>query len=180
MSDIAPVKSQIQNEEATYPAAASSSFATRVGSSINFINLYQHIERQWVLNGKYGASTGSQINVDGVIPILFNMTIVGFCMFNAVAGASGTTEIDIQRRINSGASSSSIFSVTPKITSAAGNGAYMIKQYGPDLVLDNPAGTTLPTFSVLDLNAGDVLHLNFVTRQSGAESLTISLFMKPR
>jgi len=50
----------------------------------------------------------------------------------------------------------------------------------PAETLENPAGTTLPTFSVTQLNKGDALTLDFVSRQLMAESLTVALAVRPR
>lgn len=169
----------IQVEETQYAAAVSSSVAQRLGSGINFINLYQHTDRSWVLNGNYGVSTGAQSGVDGAIPIWRDMEIIGFFMFNYVNGVSGTTEINIMRHTASGPGSS-IFTVTPKITTAAGNQAFMMEWYDPAEILENPTGTTLPTFLSRNLNKGDALTLDFVQRQSNAENLTITLAVRPR
>lgn len=179
MSDISPQRKMIQVEETAYSAAVSSSVAQRMGAGINFINAYQHTDRSWVLNGRYGVSTGAQSGVDGTIAIWRDMEIVGFFMFNQAAGSSGNTEVNIKRHTASG-SGTSIFTVTPKIAYTAGNLVYMSVWYDPLEVLENPAGTTLPTFVSRDLNKGDALSLDFVERQSGAESLTITLALRPR
>lgn len=179
MSDVAGVRKMIQVEETAYASAVSSSVATRVGAGINFINLNQHTDRSWVLNGNYGITTGSQEGVDGALPVFRDMEIIGFFMFNYVAGSAGTTEIDIIRHTASGAGTT-IFTVTPKISYTAGNQAYMEVWYDPSETLENPAGTTLPTFLSRNLDKGDALTLNFVTRQTNAESLTITLATRPR
>jgi len=180
MSDISPLRKIIQVEEARYPAATSESFATRVGSSINFINTYQHMEKEWVLNGRYGATTGAQTSVDGAIPIGRDLEIVGFFMYNAVAGVSGSTEIDIKRHTVSGSAGSSIFTVRPQISYTAGNDAYLMVWFNPAETLSNPSGTTLPTLPSYNLDKGDALTLDFINRQQNGESLTISIMVRPR
>ena len=177
MADISPQRKQIQVEETRYSAAVSSSVAQRIGAGINFINLFQHTDRSWVLNGRYGFTTGAQTGVDGTIAIWRDMEIVGFFMFNEISGSSGTTEINIKRHTASGVGTS-IF--TPKIVYTAGNLVYMSVWYSPLEILENPSGTTLPTFLSRDLNKGDALSLDFVQRQFDAESLTITLALRPR
>ena len=180
MSDISPLKKMIQVEEARYPAAASESFASRVGSSINFIKLYQLMEKEWVLDGRYVTDAGPQTSVDGAIPIGRDLEIVGFFMYSAVAGSSGSTEIDIKRHTTSGSAGSSIFTVRPQISFTAGNNAFLMVWFNPAETLSNPSGTTLPTLPSYNLDKGDALTLDFVGRQLNGESLTVSLMVRPR
>ena len=179
MSNVSAVRNIMQAEELTSEAAVSSGTATRIGEALQFHNLYQLAPLFWNLNGRYGGSTAAQTGVDGALPIFTNCDIVGFFMFNQVAGASGITEIDILRHTASGAGAT-IFSVRPSISYVAGNLAFISLYRDPSVVLENPAGTVLPTFSQTQLNAGDALTLNFVTRQLNANGLTVSLAVRPR
>lgn len=180
MTDISPLKKKLQLEELLAAAAVSSGTGQRLGASINFILDFETIHRTWQVNGIYGRSTGAQSAIDGSIPIEFNMEICGFYMANEIAGSSGTTEIDIRRQVASGSAGTSIFSVRPQITSAAGDKAKLQANYTPNETLHNPTGTTMPTFSSFNLDKGDALFLDFVTRQQDAQSLTVTLIMRPR
>lgn len=179
MADQLGIRKIIQVEDTQYAAAVSESLGSRLAQSVNHILFYQYDHKGWVMNGKYSGNGGAQAGVDGALPIFRDMDIVGFFMFNYVAGSSGISEVDIVRRTASGAGSS-IFSVRPSISYGAGNEAYMMTWLDPLEVLENPAGTTLPTFSVTTLDKGDCLSLNWVTRQLGAESCNVTLALRPR
>lgn len=179
MSDISPLRTTIQAEEVAYAAAVSSGTGTRLGQGLNFHNVNQIQIVEWVLNGNYGRNTGAQSGVDGAIPIFRSCEIIGFFMFNYVAGSSGITEIDIQRYTASN-TKASLFSVRPSLSYTAGNEAYMSVWYDPNTTLENPTGATFPTYVSRNLDAGDALGLDFVTRQQDAESLTIILALRMR
>lgn len=179
MANISPVKTIIQSEEVAYAAAVSSGTGTRIGQGLNFHNTNQIQIVEWVLNGKYGRNIGAQENVDGAVSIWRDCEIIGFFMFNQIAGSSGVTDIDIQRYTSSN-TKASIFTVRPSLSFTSGNEAYMSVWYDPTNVLENPTGSTFPTFVSRNLNAGDALALDFVTRQLDAESLTIQLALRMR
>lgn len=179
MSDITPLRTIIQSEEVAYAAAVSSGTGTRLGQGLNFHNTNQIQIVEWVLNGKYGRDTGSQSGVDGAISIWRDCEIIGFFMYNGVAGSSGLTDVEIRRLTSSGVSAS-IFTTRPTLSFTSGNEAYMSVWYDPTNVLENPSGSTFPVFSSRNLNAGDALVLDFVSRQLNAESLTVQLALRMR
>lgn len=179
MSEIAGQRKMIQIEEVAYAAAVSSGTGSRLGSSINFINLNQYDHKGWVLNGKYGTSTAAQNDVDGALPVFRDSEIVGIFMYNFIAGSSGTTQIDIKRHTASG-SGTTIFSIKPSISFTAGNNAYLSYWLDPSEILENPTGTVIPTFSVTSLDKGDALTLDFVSKQLGGNGLTVALALRPR
>ena len=179
MSNVSAIKNIIQSEEVTSEAAVSSGTATRMAESIRHIQIYNIENPTWKLNGTYGKGVGAQATVDAAVPIFTDCDIVGFFMFNTVAGSSGSTEINILRHTASGAGTS-IFSVRPQISYTAGNLAYLATYLDPVLTLENPAGTTLPTFSTTQLTAGDALTLNFVQRQVSGNGLTVTVAVRPR
>lgn len=180
MSDITPAKKLITNEEVDAYAAVSNATGNRLGGCLNFHNYYQFTTLQWNLNGKYGRATGGQQGVDGAVPVFWDCEIVGFFMFNSIEGTSGTTEINIRRFTSSGGSGSTIFVVRPSITSASGSNAYLSAYYDPIVTLENPSGTVMPVFTSRQLNRGDALVLDFTSRQAAAESLTVTLALRPR
>lgn len=179
MSNINPVRTIIQSEEVSYASAVSSGTGTRLGQGLNFHNTNQIQVYQWVLNGRYGRNSGPQSGVDAAQAIWRNCEIIGFFMFSSVAGSSGTTDIDIRRFTASGVSAS-IFTQRPTLTNAAGDEAYMMSWYDPTNVIENPSGSGFPLFVSRNLDAGDALVLDFVTRQVDAESLTIQIATRMR
>lgn len=180
MADISPLRKKIQVEEVQAFAAVSSATGSRIGASTNFILEKEKVHRTWQINNKYGKSASGQTSVDGSIPIEEDMEIVGFYMNNDIAGNAGTTEIDIRRRVTSGTSGSSIFTTRPAIDFTAGNSAKLQVGYNPNETLHNPTGTTLPVFASLNLDKGDDLFLDFISRQTNAYNLTVTLIMRPR
>lgn len=181
MADATPRRINIQSEEVRYRSAVSESTMTRVGQSINFINLKQYDSRGFFQNGPYFTG-GVQAGVDGAWPVLFDVEIIGVSMFNLVAGTSGTTTLDVRRftASNTPAGGASIFSVKPSITSAAGNNAFVFYDFLNSVVLENPTGTTLPVLSVTNLNAGDMLTLNIDSAQPLAQNCGLVLYYRPR
>lgn len=180
MTDISPLKKKIQSEEVLAQAAISSGTGNKIGASVNFILERETIHRTWQLNGIYGTSTGAQTAVDGSIPVEFDMEICGFYMANEIAGSSGTTEIDIRKQAASGTSGTSIFTTRPSLSTAAGNRAKLQANYNPAETIHNPTGSTMPVFSSFNLNKGEALFLDFVTRQANGQSLTVTLICRPR
>lgn len=180
MTDISPLRKKIQVEEVQAAAAVSSSTGSRIGASTNFILEKEKVHRTWQINNKYGKVASAQSAIDGGIPIEEDMEIVGFYMNNETAGTSGTTEIDIRRRVASGSTGSSIFTTRPAIDFTAGDRAKLQVGYNPDETLHNPSGTTLPVFTSRNLDKGDDLFLDFISRQIGAYNLTVTLIMRPR
>jgi hypothetical protein len=180
MADISPVRRKIQVEEVQAFASVSSSTGNRIGASANFILERLKIHRNWQINGRYGRNVAAQSEIDGGIPLEEDLEIVGFYMNNQIAGASGITEIDIRRRVASGTTGTSIFTTRPSISFAAGDNAKLQVGLSPSETLHNPAGTVLPVFSGVNLNKGDDLFLDFVSKQLGAESLTVTLILRPR
>ena len=180
MTAISPERKIIQIEETAFAAAVSSSVATRIGATNNFLLEKEKGHRTWQINGKYGTSTGPDSSIDGSIPIEEDMEIVGFYMASSVAGVSGITEIDIRRRVASGTTGTSIFTTRPSISFSAGNNSKLQTKYNPNVVDHNPTGTILPVFNSFDLDEGDDLFLDFVSRQSLAEGLTVTIILRPR
>lgn len=180
MTDISPLKKKIQSEEVLAQSSVSSGTANKLGASVNFAldsNLYH---ARWQLNGIYGSSTGSQLLVDGGMILPRNYTIVGFYMQIDAVGTGGTTQIDIRRQQASGSAGSSIFTIKPSMTTAAGNLSKLYVKFNPSSTVHNPTGSTVPTLAINNLDDGDSLFLDFVTRQSGADSLTVTLILNPR
>lgn len=185
MADITPQRIILQEEETQYRGSVSEATLNRFGAAANFVNLRQYDSRGFFLNGPYSAVSGAQTGVDGAWGILFNVEIIGVMMFNLVAGSSGTTTLDIRHftASNTPSGGSSIFSTKPSITTAAGNNAFVFRDFLNGSTLENPTGTTVPVLtggSTYNLSAGDMLTMNVDAKQTGGQNCGVLIYYRPR
>lgn len=174
MSDVTPLKRNIQVEESRFKFAVSESMIQKTAGSINFINYYQHSEKQFFANGKYNLAGFPQTTVDGFTFFQYNAEIIDAWMYIQTAGSSGTTELDVKYASTPGGAFTSIFSTTPKISYAAGDNVWI--HVGSAL-----ANTTAPVLSTTNVDAGWALKFDIVQGQSGSAIGTgIVLHYKPR
>lgn len=178
MSNIPAVdEGLIQEEETVFKAAVSEYAARRVGSNLNFIRTYSHVPSQFKINGRY--NTGITLaRIDGFIYFEFNAEIIDIVVLNGTAGSGSTTELNVYRYVTSGGSGTSIFSTTPKITSAAGDNVKI--QIGSSVT-----GTTAPVLTSspnrLAVNAGDWLECKMITTMSGSpRDIQLVVVWRPR
>lgn len=162
MSDVPASKANIQVEESRFRYAVSESFAQKVGGSINFLNDFQHSEKQFFLNGRYW-SIGTLTGMDGMVFFQFNATIIDVWMFvQKQTGATGSfTEIDLKRATTEGGPFTSIFSTTPRINGTAGD--YIWTHVGASVT-----GTRAPVLSTANVNAGDAIRCDLVATPTGS------------
>ena len=90
----------------------------------------------------------------------YDAEIIDAWMFVQKSGSGGTTEIDIRHATTPGGGFSSIFSTTPKITSAAGDNIWIH-------VGSAVGGTTAPVISTTNVNAGDAISCDLLQAQTG-------------
>lgn len=177
MADITAIRINIPLPGAQYRAAVSESLIQNLGSSINFINDFQHNTRDWYINGPYNVVTPPQTFVDGMQFMLFNSTILDAYMFVEFAGSGGTTELDVLRATTPGGSFTSIFTTKPAILSTAGNAIWIH-------VGSSVANTTAPVLdsSQTAVNAGDAFRLDLTQSQTGdtVAGAGLVLFFRPR
>lgn len=174
MADLADERKLIQIEETRFRFAVSESWAQKIGKAINFILNREHKSRRWDINGIYSGITLPYNGIDGYEDVHKDIEILDVFMFIQTAGSGGTTEIDIQKASAPGGAWTSIFSTTPKITSAAGSGTWV-------RIGGSGVGLTAPILSSANLSAGDVLRCNLVQAQSGSPNGTgIVLHYRPR
>ncbi len=169
-TDVTPARYNIKVEETRYKAGVTEATAQKLGGSINFINNYQykHFEFGFV---KAIASSGSPTYNLFTAPLVIsdleafpsNSEIVGITLHHGTSGSSGTTELDIQWATSNSGSFASIFSTTPKVTSAAAADV----QFDTFGNATTPAGCTVPILSKTTFNAGNVLRCRAVSLQSG-------------
>jgi len=178
MADLTPERINVQSEEVAYKAAVSEATFTRFGSAVNFINYFQHDRKEFFINGPYQAVVAP----DGAHLFLYNAEIIGYCMFNVVAGSGGTTTIDVRKYTASNTGGASMFSTLPSIAASVGNYAFVAESFAPGaVVLENPAGTTKAVFTSLLVDAGDLIVVDITAAQSGApQNCGIVIFHRPR
>lgn len=176
MALLADVRRYVDELEIKYRAAVSESTFSKIGSAINFILHRTHEKKDFFLNGRYGVASVPALGVDGVCIFEFDAEIFAVYMFNHVAGSSGTTELDVKKQATSGGAYSTIFSTTPKITSAAGN-------YARIGTGETVSGCTAPvlTSTPLNVSAGEALRLDLISAQGGVpENCGIVIHYRPR
>jgi hypothetical protein len=174
MSDISPVRKNIQVEETRFRAAVSEAFSQKVGSSVNFINTYQKYDKAWFINGKYNLLLIPFDAIDGIFVLPDNALITNAMMFVRQAGSGGSTQLDIKYATAPGGAWTSIFSTPPAITNSAGNYAWC---YTGSAF----ANTTAPVLDVTELEAGWALRCDILAAQTGdARGAGLTLYMQPR
>jgi hypothetical protein len=188
---VTPSRTLVYTPGAQFRSAVSEELIQRISGLQNFISLYQHSEKQFFLNGPYDIKTPPQTALDGLTIFEFDATIIDVWMFNLVAGSSGTTELDIKMATTSGGTFTSIFSTTPKITSAAGNNAWVgnpsVWTTGSpvqDGTYTVPTGCTRPVLTgggqTLDVNKRSALRVDILQAQTGGQNCGLLVHYIPR
>lgn len=188
---VTPTRTLVYTPGAQFRSAVSEDLIQRIAGLQNFISLYQHSEKQFFLNGPYDIVTPPLTALDGLTVFEFDATIIDVWMFNIVAGSAGTTELDIKMATTSGGAFSSIFSTTPKITSAAGNNAWVgnpsVWTTGTavqDATYTVPTGCTRPVLSgggqTLNVDKHSALRLDILQAQTGGQNCGLLVHYIPR
>lgn len=175
MTAIPASRQIIQQEETRSQAAVSESTMTRMGAMNNFLALKECTAHDFNLNGAYNIVNTPNLAIDGPITYPFNFEIVAAIIYAGNGmGSSGTTEIDVKWKPETGGSFASIFSTTPKFDStatpfdSARNGA------------TPPTGFTAPVLAKTTFNAFDILHLDLLQAQLGpVNGVYLKLFIRP-
>jgi hypothetical protein len=105
------------------------------------------------VSGPYNAAGSTQTEV-ALDRVTFDMTLKGAKLLIKGAGSSGTTEVDVQKSENNGATWTSVFSTKPSVVASAGNYA-----------VSNNAVISGGTMSISN---GTLLRLNITNVQSGS------------
>lgn len=188
---VTPSRTLVYTPGAQFRSAVSEELIQRLAGLENFISLYQHSEKQFFLNGDYSRVAVPQTAADGLAVFEFDATIIDVWMFNIVAGSAGTTELDVKIATTSGGAFTSIFSTTPKITSAAGNNAWVgnpsVWTSGAavqDGTYTVPTGCTRPVLSgggqTLDVNKYSAIRLDLISAQTNAQNCGLLIHYRPR
>jgi len=174
MTDISPERKMIQQEETKPQAAVTESVMSRVGAGINFINVRHLYIKEFCLNGKYNI-INPNLSLDGFLTYPFAFEIIDVVVkIGELNGSGGTTELDLKWKPFSSGTYQSIFSTTPKWTSAA----------VPDSAVKlgtSVTGFTTPVLSKTTFDAYDLIKLDQLQAQTGdVFSYYVTLFIRPR
>lgn len=174
---VTPARKLIYQLGTQFRSAVSEELIQRLAGISNFISLYQHSEKQFFINGSYSTATTPVLGVDGLAVFEFDAEIIDVWMFNTTAGSGGTTELDLKVATTSGGAFTSIFSTTPKITSAAGNNAWVGAPGGAYVA---PTGTTAPVISTVNVDAHSAIRLDLLQTQTGGQNCGLIVHYRPR
>lgn len=174
MTDIAPERKIIQQEETRAQAATSESVFQRVGAGINFINTRQFDQKDFILNGPYNTVPTPQLGVDGPITYPWNFEIVDVLVYAGdILGSGGITEFDIKWRPEAGGPFFSIFSTTPKIGPTA-------TPFDFTRIGKVATGFTAPVLVKTQFAPFDTIRLDILQAMTGTvNSSFVKVFMRP-
>lgn len=170
MADVTPLRQNIDQNEVQYKAGVSEATGTKIAGSINFINDYQYKHFEFGFIKAISSSGNPTYNVFTAPLVISDLEqfpsdseIVGITFQHSTSGSSGTTELDIEWATENDSTFASIFSTTPKVTSAAASNV----QFDTFGNATTPAGCTVAVLSKTTFDAGDVLRCKAVTIQAG-------------
>jgi len=174
MTDLSDERALIQTEETSFRFAVSESLAQKLGKSANFILNRNYQEKAFRINGGYNTLTLPFNQIDGYAFFQYNALILDAWLYVQTAGSGGTTELDIKLATSSGGAFSTIFSTTPKITSAAGNNKFI--HVGSVI-----ANTTAPVLSTTNVDAGSAIRCDIIAAQTGTvDGCGLVIHYRPR
>jgi hypothetical protein len=179
MSDLAGQRIILQNEELKSGVPGSEGTMQRIGKSTNFLLEQPMHNLIWSMNGQYSIGGAIQNFVDGPRMLSKNYYIHAIAMWAYTPGSSGDLIIDVVRRPPSGPATS-IFSVQPKVNFSSGAYGRLAKRFPDNTTLVATAGTTLPTLSVTNLDAGDFIEMNLLGVQASGFDGGLQIELRPR
>jgi len=130
---------------------------------------------EFKLNGNYGSISTPNLELDGYCFFNYAATILNVWAYSVVAGASGTTTIDLQYTTSPGGSFTSIFSTPASFTSAAASSNYVDAQG----VVTPGTGVTAPVLSTSNLPAGSAIRMSILSVMAGASDCGIVIQFNP-
>ena len=146
MSDVPPVRQNIQIQAVQFTSAVSENLAQGLAQEQNFINYFQMMDKRFNFNGPYNSVSLPIIAADGMDPFEFNSQIIDVWLFCRVGGSSGYTEIDIEVAATPAGPWTSIFTTRPRIyfnAAALVAGSY-VWVGNPNPTIVGPAYTPTP------------------------------------
>lgn len=175
---VTPSRENLRVGDVSYKRALSEAIFTKVAAQNNFINAYQTDYHSFFLNGSYSVIAG-EFGIDGAYTGFYNFEIAGITIWNAIAGTSGITELDVHWIDQSGVDQGTIFSTTPRIDSTASNATRGFRNFvtGNDYTM---TGVVLPTIAVKKrFLEGETLYLVVKSAMQGAQNAALTLNIRP-
>lgn len=164
MSDLAPERSIIQLEQVVTRKPVSESLMQPFGAAVNKIQLQLAPPIEFFANGAYRGGLG-RVRIE-TFRFPFNGYITKVTLFSGDAGLSGTTEVDVLKFTAPGGVGTSIFTTTPKVSSAAASNVWI--GIGETVVgMTAPILSSSPNPLGLAVNAGDVLQMKILQAMGG-------------
>lgn len=175
--DVNPSREILKVGDIAYKRATSEAIMSRFAATNNFVSKFQTDYVSFFLNGSYSVSSGL-FGYDGAYTGFYNFEIVGVQIWSAISGTSGTTELDIHWINQAGVNQGSIFSTTPKISSASANGTRGFRnlETGNDYTM---TGVTLPVLSKSQFLEGETLYLVINSAMIEAQNCALTLNIRP-
>lgn len=177
MATLVPdLKKYITQPEVKDSAGVTQSTWRKISGMINFIGHRNHQEKCFFINGRYDDAGYPLNGVDGKAFFEFDAEIINVWVFNDTAGTSGTTELDIKIKPKGSGSFTSIFSTTPKITSAAPSSTWF--EIG-----DAATGIVAPVLNGANpypVNRGDAIRLDLISAMANAKNAGVVIHYRPR
>jgi len=178
MADVTPARRNIRTEEVSYRSSVSEATFSKMGASVNFINDFQYDTHSFRVNGNSGLAAGSTAT-DGVYVFRYNAEIVGFSMFNAKVGTSGSMVVDMHRLTGGNTDSGSIFTVQPTVTTSSSDENYMLYDVPNATSIVLPTGFTAPTFGTTTFNQGDALRFDLDAAFLDGRDFSVEVHFRP-
>lgn len=173
MADLAAARKMIQIEETRPNSALTEAVMARVGAGINFINTKHYYIKEFCINGNYNLFVPN-FSVDGAFTYPWPFEILEIVVkLGSANGSGGISEMDLKWRPENSGSWQSIFSTTPKWTSAAAADSSV--RIGQSVV-----GWTAPVLSKTQFAAYDFIRLDMLQAVSGSpNSMSVTIFTRP-
>jgi hypothetical protein len=175
---IPAARNMIYIEGSEFRSAVSEDLLQRFGASVNFINTYVYNELFFGGLGIYGnyATGFPLLDVGSIEAFNDNSSIVNVVIQSNTQGTSGTSEFDIKWAANGSSTYASIFSTTPKVTSAAASAAI----FDSNSIFSLPTGCTRPVLSKVSFNQGDKLRCDIISAMPNAADFIITIYYRAR
>lgn len=163
MTDLSPERKIIQLEQVVTRKPVAESLMQAAGAAVNKVQLQLAPPIEFFANGAYrGGLLRTRIET---FRFPFNGYIRKVTLFSGDAGLSGTTEVDVLKFTAPGGVGTSIFTTTPKVTSAAASNVWIANG-------ETVTGMVAPVIAGMvtagaPVNAGDVLQMKILQAMGG-------------
>lgn len=180
MAEITAERKLITLEEADYRSGVSEGISFKIGAGLNFNSTYQGWMLEWKINGVAGYLTAPQLAVDGGQIMQWDSYLVGVSLYMKEGGTSGLFEANIKASSTLGSQGSSIFSITPKLSSANGDLQWLHYDHITATTSPLPVNATAPTVTTDTFTKGQLITCDFVQIPAACRDIKVQAFFRPR